>query len=133
MPNPYFCIQIKLSQSFENEYSSKQLVRLKKNPRLWQFITNIDTFDDLIDSSDTKSPNHLKSSIWPGFINKGSRNVPKSKDSSPTFLEKDCLDKNISTTSLESILKIRDFQVYQRYDVATLGAKSGRVQYKKSQ
>ena len=85
------------------------------------------TFDDLIDSLDIESLDHLDSLNWPGLIDKGSRNAPKSKDGSPTFLEKDCLDKDISIISLESTLKIWDFQMYQYHDVATLGAKSEKT------
>ena len=66
-----------------------------------------DTLDDLIDSSDTESLDHPDSPNRPGLMNtKGSRNAPKSRNGLPTFLEEDCLDKDISITSLELIPKI---------------------------
>ena len=68
-----------------------------------------DTLDNLIDSSDIEFPYYLDFLNQLELIDKGSRNMPKSKDNSPTFLEKDCLDKNILNTSLESALKIQDF------------------------
>ena len=87
-----------------------------------------DTLDDLIDSSDTKSPDYSDSPNWPGLIDtKGSRNAPKSKDGSPTFLEEDCLDEDLLIMLLEPASKIRDFQVHQRHDVITLDTKSGRA------
>ena len=48
-------------------------------------------------------------------------------------MKEDRLDKNISITSLEPAPKIWDSQVYQRYNVTTLGAKTGRAQYGKCQ
>ena len=65
-----------------------------------------DSLDDLIDSSNTKSLDYPDSSNWPRFIDKGSRNTPKSKDGSPTFLEEDCLNEDILITSLEPAPKI---------------------------
>ena len=65
-----------------------------------------DTLDNLIDSSNTKSPNHPNSLNWLGLIDKGLRNAPKSRDGSSTFSKKDCLDKDISITSLKPALKI---------------------------
>ncbi len=55
-----------------------------------------DTLDDLIDSSDEKSPDQL------GPIHKGSRNALRSKGSSIGLLEGDCcLDsEDVSDTSL---------------------------------
>ena len=70
------------------------------------------TFDDLIDSSDIASPDHPDSWNWPGLIDKRSRNTPKSKNGSPTFLEKNCLDEDILITSLKLAPKIWDFQVH---------------------
>ena len=65
-----------------------------------------DTLDDLMDSSDTKSLDYLDSLNWPEFIDKESRNTPKSRDVSPTFLEEDYLDENISIKSLKPASKI---------------------------
>ena len=91
-----------------------------------------DTLDDLIDSSDIEFPDHPDSSNWLRLIDiKGSRNTPKFRDGSPTFLEKDCLDENILIMSLEPAPKIRDSQVHQCHDIATLSAKNGRAQYGK--
>ena len=72
-----------------------------------------DTLNDFIDSSDTESLDHLDSPNWPGLIDtKGSRNVAKSRDNSPTFLNEDRLDKDISITLLEPAPKIQDFQLH---------------------
>ena len=91
------------------------------------------TLDDLINNSNTKSPDHLNSLNWSRLIDKGSYNASKSKNRLPTFLEADCLSGNISITSLEPIPKIWDFQMHQRHNVATFDAKSERTQYKKNQ
>ena len=71
-----------------------------------------DTLDDLIDSSDIKSPDHPNSPNRQGLIDKGSRNVLKSRNSSPTFLEEDYLNEDILITSLEPAPKIQNFQVH---------------------
>ena len=92
-----------------------------------------DTLDNLIDSSNIESPDYPDSSNWLRLIDKGLYNTLKSKDGSPTFLEEDCLDEDISITSLEPTSKIQDSQVHQCHDVAILGAKNGRAQYGKSQ
>ena len=65
-----------------------------------------DTFDNLIDSSNIESLNYLDSPNWLELIDKRSCNIPKSRDGSLTFLEKDCLDKDILIMSLEPALKI---------------------------
>ena len=65
-----------------------------------------DTLDDLIDSSDTESSNYPDSSNRPELINKGSCNMPKSRNGSPMFLKDNHLDKNISITLLEPVSKI---------------------------
>ena len=92
-----------------------------------------DTLDDLIDSLDTESPDYPDSLNWPEQINKESHNMPKSRDGSPTFLEEDCLDKDILITSLKPAPKIQNSQVHQRYNVVTLSAKNGKKQYGKGQ
>ena len=71
-----------------------------------------DTFYALIDSSDTESSDHLDFPNQPELIDKGSRNAPKSREGSSTFLELDCLDKNILIMLLEPIPKIKDSQVH---------------------
>lgn len=43
------------------------------------------------------------------------------------------MDKDISITSLELAPKIRDSQIYERYDVAPLSPRNGRTQYGKGQ
>ena len=63
-------------------------------------------FDDLIDSSNTKSPDYPDFLNRPRLIDKGLHNALKSKNSSPTFLEEDCLDKNSLNMSLKLIPKI---------------------------
>ena len=92
-----------------------------------------DIFDNLINSSDAKSSDHPDFPNWPGLIDKKSHNAPKSRDNSPTFSEEDHLNKDILITSLEPTSIIRDSQVYQRHNVATLSAKSERTQYEKGQ
>ena len=66
-----------------------------------------DTLDDLIDNSDTEFPDQPDSPDQPGLIDKGSHNAPRSRGNSPTFSEKDRLDKDVLITSLESAPKIR--------------------------
>ena len=46
--------------------------------------------DDLIDSSDIKSPDHPNSLNQLVLIDKKSRNISKSREGSATFLEKNC-------------------------------------------
>ena len=94
-----------------------------------------DTLDDLIDSLDTESPNQPESLDWLGPIDKGTRNVPRSRGTLPSFLEeeKDRLDENIFVTLLELLPKIWDSRMYKRYDVTPLGPKSGRTQYGEGQ
>ena len=90
-----------------------------------------DTLDDLIDSLDIEFLGHPDSLNWLELIDKGSRNAPKSRDGLPTFLAKDCLDKNISIESLGPVLKIQDSQVHQCHNVATLVPKGGKHNMKK--
>ncbi len=125
-----FRVKIKLSQSFRKEHSSRWLGAEEKSE-----ITAIpnrykDTLDDLIDSSDTESPDWPDSPDRPGLIDKGSRNVSRSKGNSPTLSEEDRLDEDIP---LELVPKIRTSQMHERHDIAPLGLKSGRAQYGSSQ
>ena len=92
-----------------------------------------DTLDDLIDSSDIESPNHLDSSNRAKLIDKESHNAPKSKDNSLTFLEEDYLDENISIMLLEPALKFQDFPVHQHPNIVILSVKKERAQYGKGQ
>ena len=64
-----------------------------------------DTFDDFIDSLDTKSPDQLESLDRPEPIDKGTRNTPKSRGALPSFSKKDCLDKDVLVTALERLPK----------------------------
>ncbi len=89
-----------------------------------------DTLNDLIDNSDTESPDRPDSPDRPGLIDKGSRNAPRSRGSSPTLSEEDRLDEDVQ---LEPAPKIRAFQMHERHDVTPLGPKSGRAQYGNSQ
>ncbi len=86
-----------------------------------------DTLDNFIDSSDTESPDRSDSPDRPGLIDKGSRNASRSRGSSPTLLEEDCLDEDVPVTSLEPTPKIRASQIHQCYDVASLGPRSGKA------
>ncbi len=65
-----------------------------------------DTLDELINSSDTESPDQSDSPDQPGLIDKGSHNAPRSKGGSPTLLEEDRLDEDVPVTSLEPTPKI---------------------------
>ena len=67
-----------------------------------------DTLDDLIDSSDIKSPDQPESPDWLGLIDKGIRNASRSRGASPSLLEaeEDCLDKDVLVTSLKLAPKI---------------------------
>ena len=65
-----------------------------------------DILNDLIDSSNTKfldCPDFLN---WLQLIDKRSRNIPKSRGGSSTFLEKNCLDEDVLITLLELASKI---------------------------
>ncbi len=65
-----------------------------------------DTLDNLIDSSDIKSPDRPNSPDRPALIDKGSRNTPKSRSGSSTLSDEDCFNENVLVMSLESIPKI---------------------------
>ena len=86
-----------------------------------------DPYDDLIDSSDTESPDWPDSLDRPGLIDKGSRNAPRFRDGLPTLLEGDFLDKDVPVTSLEPASKIPASQVHQGHDIVSLGCKSRRA------
>ena len=92
-----------------------------------------DTFDDLIDSSDTEFPNLPKSPNRLEPIDKGTRNVPRSRDASPSLLEEeeDRLDEDVLVILFKLAPKTRDSQVNKRHDIASFGPKSGRAQYGK--
>ena len=94
-----------------------------------------DTLDDLIDSLDTESPDQPESSDWLGPIDKRTCNVPRSRGASSSLLEEeeDRLDKDVLVTLLKLAPKTRDSLVYKRHNVAPLGPKSRRVQYKEGQ
>ncbi len=92
-----------------------------------------DTFDDLINSSNTKCQDLPKSQDWPGLINKGSQNAPMSRDGLPTLLEEDRLDEDVSVMSLELVRKIRASQVHQHHNVALFGLMYRKTQYVNSQ
>ena len=85
-----------------------------------------DTLDNLINSSDTESPDQPDSPTRQGLIDKGSHNVLRSKGSSPTLLEEDRLDENILVTLVP---KISASQVYQPHDVTPHGPKNEKAQY----
>lgn len=64
------------------------------------------TFNDLINSSNTEFPYYLN---WLGLMNKRSHNIVKFKVNLPIFFKEDCLNKNVFVMSLELKLKIRNF------------------------
>ena len=74
-------------------------------------------------------PNQPRSPDWPGSIDKGTRNSPRSRGTSPSLLQEDCLDDDVSVIALERAPQTRNSQVFKRYYVALLGPKSGRAQY----
>ncbi len=86
-----------------------------------------DTFDDLIDSLDTEFPDQSNSPDRPELIDKGSHNMPRSRNDSLTFSEEDCLNKDVLVTLLDLTPKIQTSQVHQRHDVIPLGPKSGKA------
>ena len=67
-----------------------------------------DTLDNLINSLNTDPLDHTNSPNWLGLIDEGSRNTSKFRDSSPTFLKKNCLDEHILIILLEPTPKIQD-------------------------
>ncbi len=94
---------------------------------------NKDTFDDLIDSSNTKFPNWPDFPDRPRLIDKGSCNMLRSKSDSQTLSKEDCLDENVPITSLESAPKIQVSYVHNYHDITLFGSKSGKAQYENSQ
>ncbi len=66
-----------------------------------------DTLDDFIDSLDTESPDRPDSPTWPGQIDKGSQNAPRSRGGSPTLSEENRLNKDVPVISLEPRPKIQ--------------------------
>ena len=64
-----------------------------------------DTLDDFI-SSDIKLLDWLDFPNRPKLIDKGSQNVFKSRGGSRSILQENYLDKDVSVTSLEPMLKI---------------------------
>ncbi len=62
------------------------------------------SLDNLIDSSDIEFLDWPNFSDWLGLINKGPRNIPRSRSNSPTLSNKDCLDENVPVTLLEPVI-----------------------------
>lgn len=60
-------------------------------------------FDNLINSSDTESLDWSNFLDQPGLIDKGLYNMPRSRGGSPTFLQENHFDKNISIILLELV------------------------------
>lgn len=85
------------------------------------------TLDDLINSSDTKSPDQPKSPDWPKPIDKGTHNARRFKGALLSLSKEDCLDKDVLVTSLGLAPKIRDSQIYKCHDIPPFGPKSGRA------
>lgn len=54
-----------------------------------------------------QSPDQPDFSNWLELINNSSRNATRSRGSSPSLLEKDCLDKNVSVILLKLAPKIQ--------------------------
>ena len=79
-----------------------------------------DTFNNLLDNSDTKSLDWLRP------INKRLHNTLISENSLTRLLKGDYLDKNILDRSLQLMPQIRDSEVYQPHDITIFGLKSGR-------
>ena len=105
---------------------------VKKSKILWILNKYKNTLDNLIDSLDTEFLDYLDSRNRSRLIDKGLRNALKSRDGSPTFLEKDCLNENISITLLELAFKIQDYLMQQCLNITTFDTKCGKAQYEKS-
>lgn len=73
--------------------------------------------------------NNLDSKSLLRLNNKGFYNVPRSKHGSKSFLEKNCLNKDVLTSnrSLWVVPKTKNFQLHQHYNVAFFDQKSIRV------
>ena len=92
-----------------------------------------DTFDNPIDSSDTKFPDQSKFLDRLEPIDKGTCNTSRSRGGLPSLLKENYLDENVLVMLLELAPKTQDSQVYKCHNVALFGPKSGRAQYKKGQ
>lgn len=67
------------------------------------------TFNNLIDSLDTESPDWLDFPDWPKLIDKESWNRFRSKVSLLTLLKENCLDKDVLVILLKPVPKIWTF------------------------
>lgn len=85
-----------------------------------------DIVDELIDSSNTKSPH------WSKPIDKKSCNTPRSRTIVMVFSEGDCCNADILVRSSGLAPKTRKSWGYQYHDVAPLNSKSRRACYIKS-
>lgn len=92
-----------------------------------------DTLDDFINNSNTESLDQPKSLDWLKPIDKETCNASRTQDASLSFLEKNCMDKDVLVTSLELAPKTQDCQVYKCCHIIPLVLKSERAKYGKSQ
>ena len=69
------------------------------------------TLDDLIDSSDTESPDQPKSPDQSGSIDKMIRNSPRLTGALLSLMGENCLDKDVSIMVLKRALKTQDSSV----------------------
>ena len=60
-----------------------------------------DIFDDLINSSDTEFLYQPEFPDWPGLIDNGTRNTPRSRGTLLSLFEDNCLNKNILFIAFE--------------------------------
>ena len=90
-----------------------------------------DTLDNLINSLDIESLDQPESADRPGTIDKGIRNLPRSRSALSSLLENDCLDKDALVTLLERAPCTQDFEVYECHGIALFSPKSRKHNMKR--
>lgn len=71
----------------------------------------------------------------PELIDKKLCNAPRFRSNLTDLLEKNYFNKNVlaSDKSSQQVSKIRNFKLYQYYDITLFGLKNRRTQYRKGQ
>lgn len=87
-----------------------------------------DSLNNLINISDTESPDQTKASNWLELIDKGIYNTYRSEIALLNFLEENSLDKDMLVTLLKLAPQIGDFQIYKHHDIVLFGLKSEKIQ-----
>lgn len=88
------------------------------------------TLDDFIDSLDTEFLSQPESLNQPEPIDKGTRNMGRSRGALTSLSEENCLNEDVLITLLGLTPKIQDVQVYKCHNIVSLSCKSGKVQDK---